>query len=158
YPEQQVTVLTEEQATRQAIFDALDKLATLQPTDTVFLFYAGHGDYDKDNIYYLTTHDTEMTDGKVINQSGVRQDELLKKINAIPARRMLLVFNACHSGIVAPGTLGDEEEAGQSVPEDVAGALLSAGEGRIIISACRAEQRSYYERGENTPMTIFTQK
>ena len=99
-----------------------------------------------------------MAEGKVINQSGVRQDELLKKIKAIPARRMLLVFNACHSGAVSPGVLGDEEETGQSVLQDVAGALLSAGEGRIIMTACREEQKSYYERGDNTPMTIFTQK
>jgi hypothetical protein len=158
YPKPQVTELTGEQATRQAILDALEELAKLQPTATVFLFYAGHGDYDKAGAYYLTTHDTEMAEGKVINQSGVRQDELLTKIKAIPAKRMLLVFNACHSGAVLPGVLGDEEETGQSVPQDVAGALLSAGEGRIIMTACREEQKSYYERGENTPMTIFTQK
>lgn len=158
YPTEQVTVLTQEHATTDAVLAALDTLARkVTPNDTVFVFYAGHGDYGDDGAYYLTTHDTQIVGRQVVNRSGVRQDVLLEKIKAIPAERMLLVFNACHAGAAAPGTLGDDgPETGSSIPEPVAGALLSAGKGRIIITACRANQKSYFVR--DAPTTIFGQK
>lgn len=161
YPAEQVTVLTKAEANRRAILDAFDNLAKrVQPRDTAFLFYAGHGDYGDDKAYYLTTCDTQLEDGKVIKKSGIRQDELLTKIKAIPAQRMLLVFNACHSGEIAPEALGDQDAAsredfGNNLPDEIAGALLAAGEGRIIITACRATEKSYFLRG--APTTIFAQ-
>lgn len=173
YPTNQVTVLTNSQATRQGVLDAFDALAkrveaanqkSELPT-TVFLFYAAHGNLDANGYYYLTTHDTQLEGGKVINQSGLRQDELLLKIRAIPAKRMVLLFNACYSGHISPGALGGDEDSGEpedseavgrALPDALAGALLSAGEGRVIITACREQQTARFLK--TAPMTFFGEK
>ena len=90
--------------------------------------------------YYLTTHDTQVSGGKVVKGMGLSAAELLDQLRAIPAKRLLLLFNACHSGAISPDLgLGDEAPSfgGVSLPTTDMGALLSSGEGRIIITACR---------------------
>lgn len=157
YPEQQVMLLQEEKATRQAIEAEFDRLAkTLKESDTFLLFYSGHGEYGADG-YYLTTHDTQMTDKKVIAGSGIHEKVLLEKINAIRARRVFLIFNACHSGEISPDSLGDRTEhlPSQSLPDRTSMALLGTGEGRVIITACRENQRSYFLKTQS--LTFFAQ-
>ncbi|MDJ0704350.1 MAG: caspase family protein [Leptolyngbyaceae cyanobacterium MO_188.B28] len=157
YPDQQVSLLNDTCATRNGFLNALDGLTQLQPTDTFFLFYSGHGEYGEDNHYYLTTHETELVNGKVVSGSGVREQELLEKIKAIPAKRAVLIFNACYSGQVSPESLSpDEELPGQkSLSGQTVAALLGTGEGRVVITACRENQKSYFLK--NAEMTIFGQ-
>jgi hypothetical protein len=157
YPASQVALLHDQQATSAGILAALDDLANrTRLDDTVVLFYCGHGDFGDDGEYYLTSHETRIADKKVVGGTGLSQKTLLEKLRAIRARRMLLIFNACHSGAVAP-TLGGADEpapAGQNPPDETAAALLATGTGRIIITACRAAQLSYVGAGK---LTLFTQ-
>src|SRR5688572_33301529 len=61
YPPGQVHSLIAEEATRANIVAALKKLAKSTTADsTVFMFYAGHGEFGADGSYYLTTHDTRI--------------------------------------------------------------------------------------------------
>jgi Caspase domain len=157
YPAAQVALLHDERATSVGILAALDQLALRTGLDdTVVLFYCGHGDFGDDGEYYLTSHETRIADKKVVAGTGLSQKTLLEKLRAIRARRMLLIFNACHSGAVAP-TLGGADEpspAGQNPPDETTAALLATGAGRIIITACRAAQLSYVGGGK---LTLFTQ-
>src|SRR5207248_2481369 len=78
----------------------------------------------------------------------------------IKAERLLVLFNACHSGKIPPNAFGTEAMAedgytGSPVPEDTANALLGTGKGRIIITACQEDQLSYF--GWADPISIFTQ-
>lgn len=64
-------LLTDAAATRDGILAALDTLAVrVGEDDTVFVFYAGHGEYGDDG-YYLTTHDTQLVGRKVTVGSGI---------------------------------------------------------------------------------------
>lgn len=160
YPKGQVALLTGAAATRDGILGELERLATATNTgDTVVFFYSGHGEYGADG-YYLTTHETRMQDGKVVDGSGVRAAELLDRLRKIPAKRALLLFNACHAGEMSPGSLsgvgaGGEQITGQALPDDLTAALLGAGEGRVVITACREAQKSYF--GWHDPTTLFGQ-
>ena len=158
YRPERVTLLHDQAAGREAIGAALQRLAeTTGPEDTVLLFYAGHGEYGSDGDYYLTTYDTETEAGKVKAGTGLSEGELLARLRDIPAKRLLLIFNACHSGQISPAlSLGDEPSVfgSLSLPQDTGEALLSTGEGRIIITACRPEQKSYIGPG---PLTYFAQ-
>ncbi|MBP1468084.1 caspase family protein [Candidatus Chloroploca sp. M-50] len=159
YPENQVKLLHDAKATREGILAELDALATCTNADsTVFVFYAGHGEYGADGHFFLTTHDTVLdAQGKVTGDSGISEQELLTRIGAIPAKRAFLFFNACHSGDISPGMLGGAEEeplhSGASLPDQLASALLGTGEGRVIITACRQDEKSYFLRG--AARTIF---
>jgi hypothetical protein len=162
YPEGQITLLTDDKATRQGMIDALDKLAqTVGEQDTLFFFFSGHGDHDAQKRYYLTTHDTTLEDGKIAPDSALSQGELLPRLRAIKAKRLILVLNACFSGDMVETlgegeALGEGETLGSMLTEDEANALLGSGEGRVIITACRERQRSYV--GKGSELTIFAEE
>jgi hypothetical protein len=156
YPENQVTLLSDSSATRASILSALDDLADrINPEDTLLLFYSGHGDYSADGVYQLTTHDTQLEQGHVKTGTAISQTELLDKLRLIPASRLVILINACHAGEISQ-VLGPDQQpfTGQPLPQQTAEALLSTGEGRIIITACRSGQASYIGQGS---LTIFAQ-
>lgn len=155
YPPEQVTLLSDAAASRDGILTALDGLAARAGEgDTVFVFYAGHGEYGDDG-YYLTTQDTRLAGRKVAVGTGLREAELIAKLRAIKAKRLLLIINACHSGEISPVLApGEEPLTGTPLPPQVSAALLGTGEGRVIISACRESQYSFIGPG---PLTLFTQ-
>lgn len=156
YPAGQVTLLRDASATRVGILAALDDLAArTQPPDTVLLCYSGHGDYSADGAYHLTTHNTRLAQGKVVPDTAISQIELLAKLRAIRAERLILFINACHAGELSP-VLGDSDApfTGQGLPQQAADALLATGSGRIIITACRENQVSFIGPG---PLSIFGQ-
>jgi hypothetical protein len=162
YPAEQVKLLSHTSATAANILIELGALAEkVKITDTVTFFYEGHGDYGTDGNYYLITHDAQASGDKVIPGTGLSQVDLLKAINAIKAERVLMIFNACHAGELAPTSFGAAEPAGseaafgaQTLPNVAADALLSTGSGRIILGACREDQRSYIGGGK---LSLFTQ-
>lgn len=157
YPTEQVAALTNVGATRTAVLDALDRLgAQLGEDDTLFFYYAGHGERGEDGMFYLSTYDTQWTGRRVVASCGLRQDELLQRLRAIGAPRAVLIFDLCHASTAPSDSAApDGEETGLSLPADLATALLGTGGGRVIITACRDGQRAYYERG--APLTIFAQ-
>lgn len=159
YPDAQVTLLRNEQATRQAVLAALDELAgKLGEDDTLFLFFVGHGQYGTDGNYYLTTHDTRLKGNRVKAETGVSEGELVDRLRKVKAKRLLMAINACHSGALSPHLGLDNEAASsfeaQNPPEKLTTALLSTGEGRIIITACRPDQKSWIGSGA---LSIFSQ-
>jgi len=155
YPAEQVTLLTNQEATCTAILATLDKLADkLTIESTLFLFFVGHGVYGTDGKYYLTTHDTQLIGKKVKAGTGISEEKLIGKLRKVKARRMLLVINACHSGELSPSfEIGGESFSSEPPPQKLADALLSTGEGRITITACRPDQRSWIGSGK---LSIFT--
>jgi uncharacterized caspase-like protein len=155
YPQDKINVLTAAGATRAGILQSLDQLAVrAQPEDTVLIFHTGHGDYGSDGSYCLICHDSEIEDDKVVSGSGVSQKELLEKCKAIPAERLLMIFNACHSGEISPAFGARDAFGSKGLPGDTAEALLATGSGRVVITACRENQVSYIGKGE---LSIFTQ-
>ena len=157
YPAGQVTLLRDSEATRPGILQALDRLAARATKDaTVVLFYSGHGHYGEDGAYYLTTNDMQLTaTGKIANGTAIRQDELLNALQRVLAERVLLIFNACHSGEISPTLAADDQPfTGAPLPAPTAAALLATGSGRVIITACRENQYAYVGDGSTT---IFVQ-
>ncbi|MBN2891532.1 MAG: caspase family protein [Bacteroidales bacterium] len=89
--------LVNEQATRKNILALKETLKTTKEDDQVILFYAGHGLLDDNYNYFLTTHDFDVFD---FFNSVVTYDEFVGLMDSIPARRKLVLIDACHSGEV----------------------------------------------------------
>jgi uncharacterized caspase-like protein len=158
YPAAQVTVIHDADATKDGILAGLDELAARAGENaTVFVFYCGHGALGDDGNYYLLGHDVKLNGSRVAAGTGVSEAELLEKLRRFKAKRMLMVFNACHSGNLSPALAPDagSPTLPTSNPDgDTLTRVLGTGEGRITITACREGQLSYIGRGS---LTIFTQ-
>lgn len=158
YPATQVRVLHDAEAAKENILAELVDLATRAgEEDTVFLFYCGHGALGDDSNYYLLSHDVKLNGSRVAEGTGVSEAELLEKLRLFKAKRMLMVFNACHSGNLSPTLAPDAgtPKLATSNPDgDTLTRVLGTGEGRITITACREGQLSYIGDGQ---LTIFTQ-
>ncbi|HYP41955.1 MAG TPA: caspase family protein, partial [Chloroflexia bacterium] len=152
-----VTILSGPQASRVNILNALKDLAGKTSSEsTVVLLLAGHGIPASGGGYYFLSYDAKP-DGNGSYYAGtvLSSDELVGAIKRIPSRKTLILFNTCFSGVVA-GSLDaapPSESLGEAPSNDVLDQVLGAGEGRVIISACRSNQKSWY--GRQAANTIF---
>jgi WD40 repeat protein len=73
------------------------KLLETNINDKVIISYSGHGLLSKDYDYFLSTYTVNFDDP---TQNGLPYDELENLLDNIPARKKLMLIDACHSGEV----------------------------------------------------------
>jgi hypothetical protein len=89
-------ILTDEQVTKENILSLRKDLLQSNPNDVVIFNFSGHGFLeDKSYDYYLATHNTDLNR---LPQSGLKYDMVEKLLDSIPARKKLMLIDACHSG------------------------------------------------------------
>jgi hypothetical protein len=85
------------QATRANILDELHWLATIVKNgDVAVVFYAGHGDYQREGQLYLVPFDADVHD---LKRTGISGEELKQAIGELPCTTML-VLDACYAGSI----------------------------------------------------------
>ncbi len=73
------------------------KLQQTTENDKVIVAYSGHGLLSKEYDYYLSTYSVNFENPE---QNGLPYDELENLLDSIPARKKLMLIDACHSGEV----------------------------------------------------------
>lgn len=98
-------------ATRYDIITGLNKLrANLTEKDNLLVYYAGHGELDRVNM----TGQWLPVDAEPDNTANwISNSSLTELVNAIPAKRVMVVADSCYSGILARSALATLE-AGRS--------------------------------------------
>jgi len=110
FPTENVFVLKDNKATKQAIMDRFLRFSDKanNPDDRLLVFFAGHGltlDGLRGPIGYLVP-----VDGDPANKNSlIRWDDLTRNAEFIQARHILFIIDACYSGLalqraIAPGT------------------------------------------------------
>lgn len=92
-----VDTLFNENATKENIMALKEKLLKSSIGDQVVLYVSGHGLLDDNLDFYFGTHDLNFEDPA---SRGMKYDELENLLDGIPARKKLLMMDACHSGEV----------------------------------------------------------
>jgi tetratricopeptide (TPR) repeat protein len=126
YPEDNVIVLTEKEATKDGILAKFDELREKTNKDsTILLYYSGHGGRDAEkNKYYLYPHDEQK----------LNADDLRDKINALPSNKLVLFLDCCHAeGLVQSGISGLYGMAQK----------LNDEQGIWVLASCQDNQESY---------------
>lgn len=92
-----IDTLFNEQVTASNIKALKQKLLQTNVNDKVIISYSGHGLLSKDYDYYLSTYSVNFEKPE---ENGLAYDELESLLDSIPARKKLMLIDACHSGEV----------------------------------------------------------
>lgn len=124
-------LLVDEQATANALRDALASLRHSAGTDdTVVLFLSGHGLRAPDGHYLFATHDTDLTRP---HESTLPWSELRDALRLIKARQIVVLIDTCHSG----AALGSRLVGTHWLAEQ-----LAIGTGALVFAASSAGEAS----------------
>jgi hypothetical protein len=158
YLKDNVRLLVEENATRAALRQGLADLARhSDPDSTVFIYFSGHGGRIASGTHageYLLPVDTVFPDDQALADTAISGTEFTTALHAIPARKILMVFDCCHAGgIGQPSDL--HAAAVQPGLSDGYYETLKAGRGRVIFASARPTEYSYVLDGAE--YGLFTQ-
>lgn len=92
-----IDTLLNENVSAASIKALKQKLLKTTENDKVVIAYSGHGLLSKDYDYYLSTYSINFEKPE---QGGLHYDDLENLLDSIPARRKLMLIDACHSGEV----------------------------------------------------------
>lgn len=126
---QNIAVIVNRDATRDAIWGALQRMATLSDADDLCLFFfSGHGSREPD-LPPLDEADGQdevlvVTDG----ENNIRDDELGEWVTDLPTRKFMAVIASCYSGgmIKSAGVKGIGEPGPAAVADGLADDLWRA--------------------------------
>ena len=150
YSTNQVHLLTEAKATRQAIITALETLATTtDEQSTVVIYYSGHG-YQLTSplakAYYLLPYGYDLNN---LPNTAISGSELSDLLRDIPAQKILLLIDCCHAGGLAD-IAGVQLQKSPLPPE--AKRLFAKGGGRMMLGSSSEDELSYAGK----PYSAFT--
>lgn len=155
YSIEQVTLLTETSTTRQQILTAFDRLieqVSQNPDTTVIVYYSGHGGaikgLDGSSEYFLVPYDFNRSR---IADTAISGIELTEKIEAIKARKLVVILDCCHAGGVPALKEVDKSFTKSPVPPDLLN-VLGSGSGRVVVASSRENEYSY----TGNPYSAFT--
>jgi hypothetical protein len=107
FAESEVTLLTDEAATKQAVLRAFMRFSNddVGLDDRLIVFFAGHGHTrtgSRGEIGYLVPHDADLADYSTL----IRWDELTRNADLIRAKHVLFIMDACYGGLALVRTAG----------------------------------------------------
>jgi hypothetical protein len=154
-----VALLRDQDATQAAIRQALAGLSSRANADsTVFFYISSHGGRVESGPAageYLLPVDTDYSSSEAVARTAIAGAEFTEALRAIPARKVVVAFDCCHSG-----GIGQPKDA--LAPAIKAGFSesyydqLKSGKGRVILASSRDDEYSWVLPG--APNSLFTQQ
>ncbi len=135
FPEENITKLVNEQATRQNIQDTLkvEMRERCGEEDRLLVYFAGHGqDYElseDERVGYLLPVDA---DPDYLPSRGISMEEVKKWNRHIPAKHILYVIDSCYSGLAATRSTGlppDRDDYLKEIGRRKVRQIITAGSG-----------------------------
>jgi hypothetical protein len=158
YVPDNVQLLLDNQATKDAIRQVLETLAQKSnPDSSVLLYISSHGgqvEFGPHAGEYLLPVDADCTSGASLAQTAIAGSDFTDALRAIPARKLVVLFDCCHAG-----GIGQPKDANAPI---LKGGLsdsyydrLKQGTGRAILASSRSTESSYVIPGADN--SLFTQ-
>ncbi|MGH9773507.1 MAG: caspase family protein [Candidatus Acidiferrales bacterium] len=124
FQEQNIHVLSEGQATREAILGAMSRYLLQEPSrgDIVVFYYAGHGSQRFNSLTDKPFHldETLVPADASSGHWDVRDKEIVRLFNQIVDKGITLtaIFDSCHSGSIARGLVSGMQGRARFLPYD----------------------------------------
>jgi hypothetical protein len=159
YRPENVRRLLEGEATQAALRRELADLARRSDGgSTVFFYFSGHGEHIESGPaagQYLLPVDTVCRTEADLARTAVSGAELTQVLRDIPARKVVVVLDCCHSaGIGQPKDL-NAPELRPGLAETFYEDALKTGQGRVIFASCDRGELAYVFGGARNG--LFTQ-
>ena len=130
-------LLTDEQATREAVLAALEKLAAESgPDDTAVIFLAGHG-VPVEGRYYFLPYDVASKTRDGIKTQGISQDDIIAVLSRLRAWRAAVVLDTCFAGLIAV-----EDSVIRETANDTVARQLVRASGRFILAGAASKEEA----------------
>lgn len=153
-----ITLLTDENATRANILNALQQLfLQAREDDLVVTYVSSHGSEARQEqglggIGYIVTHDTMSRN---IWVDALEYQDFARKTSLIKARRKVTFLDTCFSGEASKRGAKALAIEGVGVGEQTAKMFLS-GEGTFVITSSKDDERSWEsEKIQNSYFTYY---
>ncbi|HWP81373.1 MAG TPA: PEGA domain-containing protein [Bacteroidota bacterium] len=107
-PESNLVMLTNQQATKQGIQNAVRSLASAGTEDNIVIFFVGHARTlnlpNGTPMGYLLPYESLSTTDELVQQTGISFQSLGEWLNGLRAKHILTLVNACvgGTGAIAP--------------------------------------------------------
>jgi WD40 repeat protein len=122
-------LLTDDKATKDNLVDALARVAEKAgPDDVTVFFFVGHSMRDPKGGTFLLPYDAER---KTLQTRGLSDAELLRLLNRIPGRRVVLL-DSCYSAAVGDG----------ATLLQLANRIAKPESGIVLFCSCRSKETS----------------
>ena len=108
--------LTNNSVTSDAVKELRNELAKTKVNDVVCVFFAGHGLLDSELNYFLASYEVDFKDPA---NGGIPYELMEDLMDGIPARKKLMLLDACHSGEIDKDEVAMVETS-EVVNEDIA--------------------------------------
>lgn len=145
YRQDHVQLLLDGEATGTALRSAFARLASAADHEsTVLVYFSGHGgrvEFGQEAGEYLLPVDVVADSPRTLAATAISGQELGEALRAIPARKVLVLFDCCHAGGIGhPKGAGPVMKSG--LPEHYYESL-QAGRGRAILASSRSTELSW---------------
>ncbi|MEH2163625.1 MAG: TIR domain-containing protein [Nostoc sp.] len=158
YQPEKVQLLLDTQATQVALRQALAFIAQhSQQNSTVFIYISSHGGQVEFGLHagqYLLPVDTDCTSEASLAQTAISGTEFTEALRAIPAQKIVVIFDCCHSGGIGQPKDANAPTVKTGLPESYYD-VLKQGRGRVILASSRSTEQSYVL--PNAANSLFTQ-
>ncbi len=152
-----VVELLDAQATRAAVMEALEHLASRAgPEDTACVYFSGHGAVLNEATYEDSFLLTVESDLAKLPTTAISSDEFAGALMKVKAKRLLVFVDACHAGgaAISKGVGGRQTPHIKSGYSEKTFAKLANGSGRALMASCRASEESSILHGARN--SVFT--
>jgi uncharacterized caspase-like protein len=153
FPSSNIKILTDAEASLASVRTALGTWLTrsTEPSDVVYIFFAGHGVVENEQDGYLLAYDS---DPQNLYATALSVAELNKIIaERLKARIVVLIADACHSGNLGWTSRGADTEVLINRYLDELG---RTGTGVVKLLASRANERSFEDERCGGGHGVFT--
>jgi hypothetical protein len=155
YAQEHVEILLDGKATLAGIRQALGVLARRCDQDsTALIYFSGHGARIAASPHageYLLAVDTRYSSDEILAQTAISGAEFSEALRAIPARKVVVIFDCCHAGGIGQPK---DARAVKTLPESFY-QELAAGRGRVILASSRSTELSYVR--DDAANSVFTE-
>lgn len=112
----QVRTLLDGEASRAAILNALDELATTGTDGADLIYFAGHGAFDEklNEGYWIPADARQRINGRDAKEDWLWNSTITRLIGASQARHVLVMSDACYSGALFRGDEPLRAQGGQA--------------------------------------------